>query len=42
MIINYNAKYDGQIKDLLVDLQNYLVDIVKELILKFLFQIKKD
>ncbi len=27
MIIEYNSKYDDQIKDLLVDLQNYLIDI---------------
>lgn len=27
MIIDYNSKYDEQIKDLLVELQNYLVDI---------------
>lgn len=27
MIIEYNSKYDGQIKDLLVELQNYLIDI---------------
>lgn len=26
-IIEYNSKYDNQIKDLLVELQNYLVDI---------------
>lgn len=31
MIINYNAKYDGQIKDLLVDLQNYLVVYCKRI-----------
>ncbi len=27
MIIEYDSKYDEQIKDLLVDLQNYLIDI---------------
>ena len=27
MIIEYNEKYDEQIKDLLVELQNYLIDI---------------
>ena len=27
MIIEYNSQYDEQIKDLLVDLQNYLIDI---------------
>lgn len=27
MIIEYNSKYDEQIKDLLVELQNYLIDI---------------
>ena len=27
MIIEYDAKYDEQIKDLLVELQNYLIDI---------------
>ena len=27
MIIEYDSKYDEQIKDLLVELQNYLVDI---------------
>ena len=26
-IIEYNSKYDEQIKDLLVELQNYLIDI---------------
>ena len=26
-IINYDNKYDEQIKDLLVELQNYLIDI---------------
>ena len=26
-IIEYNPKYDEQIKDLLVELQNYLIDI---------------
>ena len=29
MIIEYDSKYDGQIKDLLVDEQNYIIDIVK-------------
>lgn len=27
MIVEYDAKYDEQIKDLLVELQNYLIDI---------------
>ena len=27
MIIEYDSKYDEEIKDLLVDLQNYLIDI---------------
>lgn len=27
MIVEYNSKYDEQIKDLLVELQNYLIDI---------------
>ena len=27
MIIEYDPKYDEQIKDLLVELQNYLIDI---------------
>ena len=27
MIIEYNSRYDKQIKDLLVELQNYLIDI---------------
>ena len=27
MIIEYNSQYDEQIKDLLVELQNYLIDI---------------
>lgn len=27
LIIEYNSKYDEQIKDLLVELQNYLIDI---------------
>ena len=27
MIVEYDSKYDEQIKDLLVELQNYLVDI---------------
>ena len=27
MIVEYDTKYDEQIKDLLVDLQNYLIDI---------------
>ena len=27
MIVEYNKKYDEQIKDLLVELQNYLIDI---------------
>ena len=27
MIVEYDKKYDEQIKDLLVELQNYLIDI---------------
>ena len=27
MIIEYDSKYDEEIKDLLIDLQNYLIDI---------------
>lgn len=27
MIVEYDPKYDEQIKDLLVELQNYLIDI---------------
>ena len=27
MIVEYDQKYDEQIKDLLVELQNYLIDI---------------
>ena len=27
MIVEYDSKFDGQIKDLLVELQNYLIDI---------------
>lgn len=30
MIIEYNSQFDEEIKDLLVELQEYLVDIVKE------------
>ena len=30
MIIEYNSKYDEEIKDLLVQLQQYLVDMDKE------------
>ena len=30
MIIEYDSKYDEQIKDLLVQLQQYLADIDKE------------
>ena len=30
MIIEYNTKYDEQVKDLLVELQQYLSDIDKE------------
>lgn len=30
MIIEYNSKYDEQIKDLLVQLQQYLADMDKE------------